>query len=188
MPRLRDRGVCRCVIGLVAGAALAAAGDARHAWAVGRENGAQPGEGTPFMLRWDGSAWRRQRGFPAAGEFIGALSAASARDAWAFGSSGSQWYAWRWEFGSLNTIAPDDQGRPRWISHTAFNLVAPAQAQYLSFDGQAWTLVQGPVVAGQQMETMQVAHVPGTEATWSAGSATVTGGSVPRVELNGALG
>jgi hypothetical protein len=64
------------------------------------------------------------------------------------------------QFGSLNTIAPDDQGRPRWISHTAFNLAPPAQAQYLSFD------------------------LPGTEATWAAGSATVTGGSVPRIELS----
>jgi hypothetical protein len=161
-----------------------------------------------LVAHWDGTAWQALPTPPSC-IFTGVSDVLADSDTDVWGAGGCRgvgtiapvtpllvhWDGTAWtrvtapiQFGSLNTIAPDDQGRPRWISHTAFNLAPPAQAQYLSFDGQAWTLVPGPAVAGQQMESMQVAHVPGTEATWAAGAATVTGGSVPRIELSGSIG
>jgi hypothetical protein len=160
-----------------------------------------------LVAHWDGTAWQVLPTPPSC-IFTGVsdVFATTASDVWGGGGCRGvgtispvnpllvHWDGTAWtqptvpiQFGSLNTIAPDDQGRPRWISHTAFNLVPPAQAQYLSYDGQAWTLVPGPAVAGQSLETMQVAHVPGTDATWAVGSAAVSGGSVPRIELIGSL-
>jgi hypothetical protein len=172
-------------------------------WVSGFVSGGQiPSAG--LVAHWDGTAWQVLPSPPGC-VFTGVTDvfAASATDVWGAGGCRGpgtvapvtpllvHWNGTEWtrstvpiQFGSLNAIAPDDQGRPRWISHTAFNLARPAQAQYLSFDGQAWTLVQGPAVDGQSLEAMQVAHVPGTGTTWSVGSAAVTGGSVPRIELN----
>jgi hypothetical protein len=158
------------------------------------------------VAHWDGTAWQVLPVAPRCG-VIAAFSdllAVSASDVWAAGACRGpgtiaplnpmlmHWDGTAWTrfdtpgvtTGALISIAPDDQGRPAWISAREMFTV-PTAAAYFHFDGTAWTLVRGAEVEGETAQGMFLGHVPGTSTTFSVGAANVTGGQVPRIERNG---
>jgi hypothetical protein len=81
------------------------------------------------------------------------MSAVSARDAWAFGSSGSQWYAWHWENDAWKPyLLPDQEGADVLVYQPLAAARGGAWAASESFltsvlwhwDGRAWARQEVP--------------------------------------------
>lgn len=131
----------------------------RNVWAVGEAGDPDNGSTRTLILHWNGAAWRR---VPSPGNVRGAsaellaVSAASARDAWAVGDSGVNgqaltlhWNGVSWkkvptpaiaDGATLNGVA--DSSRAIWAVGTASS--APYQTVILRWKGTSWVRVPSP--------------------------------------------
>ncbi|MFI6506979.1 hypothetical protein ACIBCT_05185 [Streptosporangium sp. NPDC050855] len=104
----------------------------RDAWAVGYQDGAEDREGTPAVLRWNGSRWREV----AVGDDTGAhhlegVSAGGPRDVWVVGNGPSA-FAAHWD------------GRD-WTPYQPFGVAEDYRlADVATSDGGAWFAANGP--------------------------------------------
>lgn len=88
---------------------------------------------------------------------------------------------------AVSGLSPGRSGLPQWIDTTTSD---DSASYYLRFTRGAWALVRGVRIAGHFDPGMTVAHIPGTDSTWSAGADRFGEDPLqvsPRIELNGDL-
>ncbi|MGW7413076.1 hypothetical protein [Streptomyces sp. NPDC054863] len=145
-----------------------------------------------LVARWDG-AWTVLPPIQGPRLSIGGLHAAGPDDVWAVGTDagvggppgrpgspvlghfdGTAWTRVEPGFGAgaLTGVAADAQGRAAWIS--GWNYRDQTRSTYLRRDGDAWTLVRGPLGAAPAPYLSDVTPVPGTAGFWSAGMTSPT--------------
>ncbi|MFI0982312.1 hypothetical protein ACH4SP_35555 [Streptomyces sp. NPDC021093] len=145
-----------------------------------------------LVARWDG-AWTVLPPIPGPRLSISGLHAAGPDDVWAVGTDagvggppgrpgspvlshfdGTAWTRVEPGFGagSLTGVAADAQGRAAWIS--GWDYRDQTRSTYLRRDGDAWTLVRGPLGPAPAPYLSDVTSVPGTAGFWSAGMTSPT--------------
>jgi hypothetical protein len=178
-------------VGALGGVQVTAAGEV---WAVGTGT-----DGKGVAIHWDGRSWQTLADVPGA-DHLDAVLAAGDRGVWVGGSTLIQadrpflehWNGTAWDspqsaalIGSVTSISADAHGRPQWAGISAD---AGAADYFEHFDGTAWTLVQGQVDSAARTSAVDVAHIPGTDATWAAGATNASVTPVPDsafIQFNG---
>ncbi|MFF3440188.1 hypothetical protein [Streptosporangium sp. NPDC002721] len=104
----------------------------RDAWAVGYQDSAEDREGTPAVLRWDGSRWREvSLGAEAGAQRLEGVGAAGPDDVWVVGN-GPGAFAAHWN------------GRA-WAPHRPFGVAEDYRlADVATSGGDAWFAANGP--------------------------------------------
>ncbi|MEU8382870.1 hypothetical protein [Streptosporangium sp. NPDC048865] len=104
----------------------------RDAWAVGYQESAEDREGTPAVLRWDGSRWREMPLGPEAGAHrLEGVGAAGPGDVWVVGN-GPGAFAAHWD------------GR-EWAPHRPFGVAEDYRLADVTASGDgAWFAANGP--------------------------------------------
>ncbi|GAA0836302.1 hypothetical protein ACFQVD_42695 [Streptosporangium amethystogenes subsp. fukuiense] len=103
----------------------------RDAWAVGYQDSAEDREGTPAILRWDGSRWRQVPLGEVDAYHLEAVSAGGPDDVWVAGN-GSSPFAAHWN------------GRA-WSTHRPFGVAEDYRlADVATSGGTAWFVANGP--------------------------------------------
>ncbi|MER5644535.1 hypothetical protein [Streptosporangium sp. NPDC002524] len=104
----------------------------RDAWAVGYQDGAEDREGTPAVLRWNGSRWREMPlGEGAGAHRLEGVGAAGPGDVWVVGN-GPAAFAAHWN------------GRA-WAPHRPFGVAEDYRlADVAASGGDAWFAANGP--------------------------------------------
>ncbi|WP_326643353.1 hypothetical protein OG884_07080 [Streptosporangium sp. NBC_01755] len=106
----------------------------RDAWAVGYQDSAEDREGTPAILRWDGSHWRQVPLGEADAYHLEGVSAGGPDDVWVVGN-GSSPFAAHWN------------GRA-WTTHRPFGVAEDYRlADVATSGGTAWFAANGPAGA-----------------------------------------
>ncbi|MEU8042226.1 hypothetical protein [Streptosporangium sp. NPDC049078] len=103
----------------------------RDAWAVGYQDGAEDREGTPAVLRWNGSRWREiSLGDEAEVHHLEGVGAAGPDDVWVVGNGPSA-FAAHWN------------GRA-WTSHRPFGVAEDYRLADVATGGGTWFAANGP--------------------------------------------
>jgi hypothetical protein len=173
------------------GVQVTAAGEA---WAAGTGT-----DGKGVVIHWNGAAWQTLADVPGS-DHLNAVLAVSDHDVWAGGSAPlraeqpflEHWNGTTWDspqaaalIGSVTSISADATGRPQWAGTST----AVGGAVYFEhFAAGTWTVVQGQADSTARTAAADVAHIPGTNATWAAGATNASVTPVPDsafIQFNG---
>jgi hypothetical protein len=148
------------------------------AWAVGSFWGDAP----PEILRWDGTAWTRERVHVPQGQWFGGVTATSATDAWALGYTNTitplavHWDGTAWtvvptpEPGSYHYMYDIDGAAPNdvWAVGNYSDSRGYIHPMALHWDGAAWTVAEVPEAPGGN-NIFYAVHAVATTDVWAVG-------------------
>ena len=153
-------------------------------WAVGGY-GNLTTQAHQLIQHWDGQNWTvaTTPTLPTSYNELLAVSAVSANDVWAVGSSGSETLIEHWDGASWNVVANPNPGtfnRFFGVAAVSNNNVwavgvtsdgGLSQTLVEHWDGISWSVVPSPNVPDQHNQLHAVTAVPGTNELWAVGRA-----------------